>query len=307
MVREPTWTRQLRDLLWLLFFGLLLAGVSAAVILPPSQLIPIIDIPLRIFLGLLAELTLLFILRELVPKPQPGAHRIGLNRAYLAWLASSTLSDVALHPLVRAPFWSLRLGQVLYLKVLGAQIDASVSLTPHIELRDPALLSIGPGAQIETGVTIETALFGAGRVRVAPVQIGPGALVGARCLLLPGSNIAKDSHLGPNVVVGEGAMVGVGASVEGQVHLGRDANLGSYVSVGSLAAIGDGVIVGDRARVPPGSWVDADISERGQWVQSQEISLRRSSQPGVPGARRREQDIETTDLKDIQDLRKSTI
>lgn len=268
VVREPAWVRWLRDSLKLSFFLLIVGAMAVPFVFLPARHAILLDLPMRIVAAMLTQLLLLAILRELLPKPTAGSHLIAFKAPFLRWLVSSAFASVALLPLLRGPYWWLSMGQLLYLRILGAKLSVKTSLCPHMELGDPALVTIGAGAQLEPGVILETADFGAGRVRVAPVHIGPGCLIGTRSLLMPGASVADDSRLGPNVVIGASSKVGVGASLAAGVNLDANVTLGSYVSIGPAAILADGSRVGDRARIAAASWVPADsqISDRERWA-----------------------------------------
>lgn len=268
VVREPGSVRLLQDILRIVFAGLILAAVGAAAVLPPPVQPPALDTFGRVLAALAAELFTLMVLRELVRRPEPGWFRITVNRDYVRWLLSSTLTEVAWHPLLRLPFWYLHATRVLYLKALGADLAWSASFHAQLVIRDPALLRIGAGAQLEPGVILEAGLHGAGRVRVGAISVGPGCLVGAHALVLPGASLGDDVRVEPATVIGEDVRVGVGSTIGEGARLERGVDLGSYVTVGTGAILSEGVRVGDRARIAPGALVqpDTQIKEREVWA-----------------------------------------
>jgi acetyltransferase-like isoleucine patch superfamily enzyme len=251
----------------LVFFGLLAAGAGSAAWFPQRTSPAWLDTGARVLAFLCAELVILALLREIVPRPRPGAHKIGGDKEYVRWLVSQAFTEVAMHPLVRLPFWSFHTSRVLFLKALGARIWFKVGFSPHTIIREPALVSIGAGSQLEPGVTIEAALHGAGRIRVAPVIIGQGCLVGAHAILMPGATVGHDVRIEPAAIIGEDVRVGVGASIGEGVRLEKGVDLGSYASIGTGAIISEGVRIGDRAKVAPGAIVEphTEIGERELW------------------------------------------
>ncbi len=268
LVREPWWASALGDILRLALLLVLGASVAAAVILPPAAHPAWLDVLGRILAGLTAELLVLLIARALLPVARPGAHRIGWNRDYLRCLCSMALNDVARLSVVRAPFTFFRLGRLLYLKALGAELPWTVSLPDQLTVRDPSLWIVGAGVQLEPGVIVESSLHGAGRIRVGRVSIGAGCLIGAHTVLMPGSVIAHEARIGPRVMIGEDARVGVGVTIESGVQLERGADVGSYASVGWGAMIGPGACIGDRARVAAGAVIEPELNvgEREHWT-----------------------------------------
>ena len=257
----------LQDVLRLAFWFLVLGGASSAAYFPNTVHPLWLNVGARVFAFFTAQLLVLAILREIVPKPPPGAHMLGKDRAYVRWLISQAFNDVALHPWIRTPFWSFHTTRVLYLKALGARVTWQVGFSADTTIREPALLTIGVGSQLEPGVTIEAALHGAGRIRISEVIIGEGCLVGAHAILMPGATIGHDARIEPAAIIGEEVKVGVGASIGEGARLEKGVDLGSYTSVGTGAILSEGVRVGDRSKIAAGAVVEphTEIGERELW------------------------------------------
>jgi acetyltransferase-like isoleucine patch superfamily enzyme len=265
--RQPVKGHLLQDLLRLGFFVLIAVTVVSVALYPPPSYPLWLDRTGRVLLGLASEVLLLAIIRECVPRPAAGSHMVGANKEYIRWLVSSAFADVAMNPMVRFPFWMLHSTRVLYLKALGTQISWNVGFHEDFVLREPALVEIAPGAQLEPGVVLEAALHGAGRVRIAPIIIGGGCLVGAHAILMPGATLGHDATVAPGAFLGENVHVGVGAKIGEGARIERGVDLGSYTSVGTGAIISEGVRVGDRARIGSGAVVEPNtsIGERELW------------------------------------------
>ncbi|MBI4818941.1 MAG: hypothetical protein HY791_21905 [Deltaproteobacteria bacterium] len=213
------------------------------------------------------HLLVIALLRLFVPVPEPGTHLVKTSGGYGRWLASSALAEVALHPLVRAPFWPFHFGRWLYLKALGAQLELGVTIPPSLFIRDPALLVMEMGAQIEPGVLIEPALHSAGRLVVARVVVGGGSLIGAHATLLAGAAVGEDARIGPAAFIGRSCKVGVGAFIGERAVLEEGVDVGSYAVIGAGAVVGAGVAIGERAKVVAGSNVPAgrSVEDRDVW------------------------------------------
>ncbi|MCK6544649.1 hypothetical protein L6R52_02170 [Myxococcota bacterium] len=265
--RQPIQAHLAQDLFRVLFLAIIVGAVVAAVVYPPETTPLVLDRIGRVLLGFSMEVLVIAILREVVPKPPIGKHMVGPNWAYTRWLMSSAFVDVAMHPVVRFPFWLLHFTRVLYLKALGTNMSWRASFHDHVVLREPSLVSIAPGAQLEPGVVVEAALHGAGRIRIAPVTIGGGCLVGAHAILMPGATLGHDATVAPGAFVGEDVKVGVGAKIGDGARIEKDVDLGSYTTVGTGAIISAGVRVGDRAKIASGALVspDTEIGEREVW------------------------------------------
>lgn len=265
--RQPVEALFAQDVLRLFFLAVLASSVAAAVWWPPRSEPLWLDRAGRGLLGVCAELLGIALLRELVPRPLPGKHKVGANWDYARWLMSSALADVAMHPVIRLPFWFLHSTRVLYLKALGTHVAWRTSFHEEIVLREPSLVAIAPGAQLEPGVVLEAALHGAGRVRIAPIVVGAGCLVGAHAVLMPGATLGHDATVAPGAFVGEDVRIGVGAKIGEGARLEKDVDLGSYVFVGIGAILSEGVRVGDRAKIAAGSLIapNTEIGERELW------------------------------------------
>ena len=268
MRREPrfaAWTQDLlRSALLILMLGAVVLVESRISVVEPLWL----DVVTRAGVAWLTIFLVLAVLRWALPRPPVGALRLEARRDYFVYLMSAVFAEVAMHPMVRGPFWLLHVTRVAYLKILGAQVAWTASFPSTLEVRDPALLVLGAGCQLESGVVVETALHGAGRVRVGRVVVREDCLVGAHVLLMPGCTLGHQARVEPATVVGEGARVGVGATIGEGARLERRVDLGSYTFVGTGAILSEGVRLGDRARVKPGAWVEADTSvpERQTWA-----------------------------------------
>jgi acetyltransferase-like isoleucine patch superfamily enzyme len=256
-----------QDVCRVVLFSVLVTAVAFVVTYPPPMRPLWLDRTSRVLLGASTELVVLAILREIVGRPAPGSHIVGANLGYVRWLISASFADVAMHPVIRFPFWMLHATRVLYLKALGTKISWSVGFHEHLILRDPALVAISPGAQLEPGVVLEAALYGAGRIRIAPIIIGGGCLIGAHAILMPGATLGHDATVAPGAFLGENVHVGVAAKIGEGAHIERNVDLGSYTSVGTGAIISESVKVGDRARIGAGAMVEpnTEIGEREIW------------------------------------------
>lgn len=267
MRRQSIYANLLQDGLRFFLFAMVTGAVIAAVTIPASISPLWLDWPLRALLAVATALLLLAILREIIPAPVVGSHIVGPNAAYVRWLVSSAFADFAMHPVVRCLFWPLHGTRVLYLKALGTRIGWSAGVHEQVVIREPSMVAIGAGAQLEPGVTLEASLHGVGRIRIAPILIGGGCRVGAHAILMPGATLGHDATVAPGVFLGENVHVGVGAKIGERACIERNVDLGSYATVGTGAVLSEGVRVGDRARIAAGAVVEAntEIGERELW------------------------------------------
>jgi acetyltransferase-like isoleucine patch superfamily enzyme len=257
----------LADLLRAGYLALIALSVAAALLLLPEAHPPWRDLSGRIVAAAASQIVALALLRQLIPKPLPGIHRIGPNVGYLRWLVSSVLAEVALRGVVRAPFWFFHGTRCWYLRALGADLALRVTIPPDVVVREPAMLSVASGAQLEGGVKIENTAFGEGRITVGAITIGEGSLIGAHAILMPGSAVAHEARIGTGALIGAEARVGFGASIGAGAKIGERAEIGSYAVIGAGVVVGDGAHIGERSRVTPGASVPAgtEVGDRQQW------------------------------------------
>ncbi|WP_182347107.1 Pls/PosA family non-ribosomal peptide synthetase [Tomitella gaofuii] len=114
-------------------------------------------------------------------------------------LALSPLPVLSGSPLI-APF----------LRALGADVGRAAQLgTASIPL--PAMVSVGDGAAVGHNTDLRGWHVRGGEVIVAPVSIGPGAFVGANCVLEPGAAVDAGAMLADQSLAGSGQTIGAAA------------------------------------------------------------------------------------------------
>lgn len=263
---EPTRRRVLADSLRILYAGVIVLSVTSVTLLPEVSP-PWRDVLGRIVAGLAAELVAIALLRQVLPRPAPGLHRVGKSEDHAVWMLSAALAEVAMSRMFRAPFWLLASTRCLYLRALGAEISWSASVAPDVVIRDPVLVRIGAGARIEPGACLDTVVHEAGRIHVGTISVGHDVTLGQQCVVLPGASVAHEARIGPAAIVGLEARVGIGASVGARAVIGDRAELGAYSIVGAGAVVAEGAKIGDRARIMPGAVVPPDtvVNEREVW------------------------------------------
>ncbi|MBI2375261.1 MAG: hypothetical protein HYV07_14800 [Deltaproteobacteria bacterium] len=282
--RQPTAVRVASDL-FTVFFAASIATADALVLFAlvrDTRGGP--DVVLGAIALLATHVLVIAVLRVFVPPPPEGAHLVRPSGGYLRWLASSALTEVALHPLVRAPFWSFHFGRWIYLRALGAQLEPGITIPANLSIRDPGLLVVESGAQLEPGVLIEPVFHAAGRLIVGRVVIGGGSLVGAHAVLLAGSAIGEDARVGVGAFIGRGSKVGVGAFIGERAVLEETVDVGSYAVIGTGAVVAAGVSIGERSKVVAGSSVPtgSSVEDRDVWLGAPSIRVETFEPPTPP-------------------------
>lgn len=118
---------------------------------------------------------------------------------------------VTLHIVVLslARYLPLRLKNAVY-RALGMAVGegAAIGLCAMFDIFHPEKISIGADTTIGYGTVVLAHETTADELRVGPVDIGDGVMIGANCTVLPG------------VTIGDGATVGAGAVVTDDVAPG---------------------------------------------------------------------------------------
>ncbi|WP_051406820.1 Pls/PosA family non-ribosomal peptide synthetase [Nocardia sp. CNY236] len=88
---------------------------------------------------------------------------------------------------------------VPFARALGATIGKGVDL--HSLPPVTGMLELGDGCSVEPEVDLSGYWIDGDTVRVGPITIGPGAVVGSRSILLPGTSIGKNAEVAPGSAV----------------------------------------------------------------------------------------------------------
>jgi acetyltransferase-like isoleucine patch superfamily enzyme len=239
------------DLLYLLLAGALYgasitAGLRVAAALP---------MPLAAaaggLAGVLTLLGLVAVATALLPRLEPGTHRFLKSKVFYSWILRSLLRRVLFIEPLRTVLFNVNVLRFLALRALGARVAFTANASNDVDLLDPSLLEVGPGATLGSRCLISCHYVHEGNLVLGRIRVGPGALVGAQAILAPGVTLGAGvelqvrAQLGPDVIVEEGAVIGAGASLEGGNHVGARAR------VAKLAWLPRGVRVEPRAQPAP--------------------------------------------------------
>jgi non-ribosomal peptide synthetase-like protein len=134
----------------------------------------------------------------LVGRVKPGAHSLWTPfvwRNELAWCFIESLALPWFEPTLLATPWFNSL-----FRALGADIGKGVWLETRY-LDEPDLVTIGDGAVISRFADLQTHLFHDRVLRLGPISVGAGSVIGSRTFVLP------DARIGDGVVVHAGSLV----------------------------------------------------------------------------------------------------
>ncbi len=136
------------------------------------------------------------LLRRVQPGVYPRSGKVHL-RLWLAEQISDSVGAVSLASAAWVP---------VYARALGARIGPDVAL--HSVPPVTGFLTLGAGAAVEPEVDLSGWWIDGDRVHIGAIDIGAGAVIGARSTLMPGARI------------GSGAEVAPGSAVQGKVRPG---------------------------------------------------------------------------------------
>ena len=203
--------------------------------------------------GVLALIAQVGLLTLMCPRLVPGRYPAMKGRVFGGWLFRTLLRRLLMPPPIRWVIFSSNVLRFLALRAMGARVAFTASMSSDVDVLDPALLEVGPGAiigakcftsghYVDRGqLVLGVIRIGAGAMLAAAVNVGPGATVGAKAVVKP------LAALGPDCVIGEGAQVGGEALIDIAARVGDGAHLGNRVHVRPGASVPAG------AKVPAGA------------------------------------------------------
>ncbi|BEK95569.1 Pls/PosA family non-ribosomal peptide synthetase [Nocardia seriolae] len=131
--------------------------------------------------------------RILLRGVKPGTHPRGGWVHLRLWMAVRLSEASGAENLSGAPW------MVPFARALGARVGKGVDL--HTLPPVTGLLELGDGCSVEPEVDLSGYWIDGDVVHIGPIQIGPGAVVGARSMLLPGTRIGRNAEIAPGSAV----------------------------------------------------------------------------------------------------------
>ena len=179
---------------------------------------PWLAIPAALLAGLLAAILAVGALGLLTPRPDAGRVELMKGRRFWAWLIRSLYRRVLLPGPLKPIVFTFNTLRFLALRALGARVAFSANMSTDVELLAPPLLEVGPGATIGARCMIAGHYVDAGKLRLEPVRVEKGALLAAEVLVGPGVVVGEGARVLAGVKLGPGTRVGAGAVIEAGVR-----------------------------------------------------------------------------------------
>ncbi|MBK7864952.1 MAG: hypothetical protein IPJ65_41410 [Archangiaceae bacterium] len=249
------------DLLFLALASLTYGAAAWAAAEAHARLAPLLGgafalVPAAV-VGLLALIAEVGVLSALCPKLVEGRYPLMKGRVFYAWLFRSMLRRLLMAPGVKWAIFTSNVLRWLALRAMGARVAFTANMSSDVDLLDPALLEVGPGAVIGakcfiSGHYVDRGRLVLGRVRIeeqallaAEVSVGPGVTVGRRALIKPRAGLGPLSSVGEEAQVGGDAILDLGARVGARAKIGQRVHVGVRARVAEGAKVGPGVTVDD--------------------------------------------------------------
>ncbi|WP_084536315.1 Pls/PosA family non-ribosomal peptide synthetase [Nocardia yamanashiensis] len=131
--------------------------------------------------------------RLLLSTVEPGTHPRGGSTHLRLWAAVRLSEASGAENLSGAPW------MVPFARALGARVGKGVDL--HTLPPVTGMLELGDGCSVEPEVDLSGYWIDGDTVHIGPIVIGPGAVVGARSILLPGTRIGRNAEISPGSAV----------------------------------------------------------------------------------------------------------
>ncbi|QIS07124.1 amino acid adenylation domain-containing protein [Nocardia brasiliensis] len=131
--------------------------------------------------------------RMLLHGVRPGQYPRGGSVHLRLWAAVRLAEASGAENLSGAPW------MVPFARALGAKVGKGVDL--HTIPPVTGMLELGDGCSVEPEVDLSGYWIDGDVVHIGPVVVGPGAVVGSRSILLPGTRIGKNAEVAPGSAV----------------------------------------------------------------------------------------------------------
>jgi acetyltransferase-like isoleucine patch superfamily enzyme len=215
------------------------------------ELAPRVPWPLALMAGaVVAIFSLIFevaLLSFCLPRLKPGRYTLMKGTVFYAWILRSLLRRILFLPGLKFVIFSSNILRFCALRGLGARISFTTNVSNDADLLDPALIELGPGATVGARCLLSGHYIENGKLVLGRVKVGEKSLLAVDVLLGP------EVTIGARVMVKGRAAISVGVTVGDDAVIGGDVGLDVRCVVGAAAQIGNRAYVAPRAEVAPGA------------------------------------------------------
>lgn len=175
---------------------------------------------------------------RLTPRPRPGRYAMMKGAVFWGWILRMAFTRLLFLPGFKTLIFYSNVLRFFALRGLGADVAFSASMSSDVEILDPALLSVGPGAMLGARTFVSGHFIEKGELRLDEVRIGADALLGMDVTCAPGVTVGRRAIVQPRttlsvrVAIGDGAQVGLGSLLEADVVVAEGAKVpaGSHLA-----------------------------------------------------------------------------
>lgn len=239
----------LYDVLVVAFATVLYGGAAFAAAKTYERLVMYVPWPLALFpaffVGLIALILEVGVLTALAPRLKPGRYEMMKGPVFFGWILRSLYRRILFAPGLKWFLFSSNVLRWLTMRALGANVAFSTNMSSDVDILDPSLLTAGPGATIGARCLVSGHYVDGGKLVLGPVEIGERSLLAAEVMV------------GPHVVIGKRVMVKARASVSIGARIGDGAEIGGGAGVDAFAVIGEKAKLDSMVYVAPKTVVAA--------------------------------------------------
>lgn len=243
------------DVLFVVLASLLYGGAALGAHRAFVALSAVLPSPLALFpaafAGLLCLIAEIAALSALCPRLRPGRYTMMKGAVFFGWILRSMLRRILFVPGVRWFIFSSNMLRFLALRGLGARVAFTTNMSVDADILDPALFVAGPGATIGARCLVSGHYIEDGKLVLGEVRVGRGSLLAAEV------GCAPEVTIGDKVLVKARAALSLGVKVGDRAVLGGASVIDAFAVIGEGAEIGNTVYVKPRTEVPAGAKITA--------------------------------------------------
>lgn len=185
----------------------------------------------------------------LCPRLVPG--RVALMKGpFMVWMVRSLLRRILFAPGLKWFLFTSNVLRFLTLRALGAKVAFTANMSADVDVLDPSLLEVGPGAVIGARSLLSGHYVEGGVLILGKISIGAKALIAADVTVGPGATIGEGATCQVRAAVGPGATVGRGATLKGDAALDVGAEVGDGAEIGVRCYLARNAKVAAGEKVP---------------------------------------------------------
>lgn len=235
--------------------------VAALVMMRATTLVPW---PFAVVPAAVAAIAVLIlevgVLTALCPALVPGRYPLMKGKIFWSWMVRSMLRRLLSAPGVKWVIFTSNVLRFCALRAMGARVSFTTNMSSDVDVLDPALLEVGPGAIIGARCFISGHYIDRGLLVLSTVKVGERALLAASVSVAPGASIGNQAIVKPLAALGPECFVGDGAQIGGEALLDMGARVEAGADLGQRVHVRPGAVVQANVKVPAGTVVTADTS-----------------------------------------------